>query len=139
MKNKLNFALLVALFMGLCYACDKDDSFLEVVDNVPQPVTKVSATIYGLILDASGQAIIDATISTSELQTTSDENGYFSLTGLFDQNGTNIKAQKEGYLESHGTILPIANGSLQIKFTLIEKVTTEVGNTSGKISYEGDI
>jgi len=122
MYSRTKFWFIALLAIVIVSSCGKDmDNPLPPLDNIPEPAVKVSATIYGLILEEDNQPIADALVQLDKESSVTDENGYFKLSGLFNNQGAQMKVSKEGYFDGFGTVVPYADLSVGTKMILIKK------------------
>jgi len=138
-QKRMNFQL---KFLWLClaslmlFSCGKDgDSQLEPVDNIPSPVEKISATIYGLILDEAGNPISDVLINIDDETATTDVNGYFKVTGFMNKLGAHLAAKKDGYYDGHGLVVPYVDTEVQVQVVLISKADPDMGESNTPIEF----
>jgi len=116
--NWLTAILAISLFIS----CSKDtDTSLEPINNIPPPIEQVSSTIYGVIIDEAEEPIEGALVKLDMETTTTDVNGYFKVSGIFNSRGAHMTASKEGYFASHGKVIPYADLSVGTKMMLVIK------------------
>jgi len=120
--------LLLILMMTSCRE-DSSDLIAEVTEG-PVPVIKIEASFNGQVIDYNEEPLKDVSISLGQQTSQTDENGYFEISGLANQNGAFIKADKSGYWEAYGNVLPSKEGTAFVKFKLKERTVSGIINTS---------
>jgi len=133
MKNYVLYGLAICFSLFILSACTKDLDEITTIDNIPEPSVKVSASFLGLIVDEQAIPVADARVKIGSENAFSDENGFFKLTGLFDDNGTFIEIQKQGFFDAYGSVIPVKEGTVQVKFIL--KARNNTGTTSSNKAY----
>lgn len=118
-------------------SCSKDqDTIIDTVEETPGPAVKVYATINGLIQDEFDNSLSNAVVQIDNESTTTDENGYFALTGYFNELGAYIKVSKNGYFDGNGTILPVADSGIYIKVKMVLEDQKVNGLSSNVINFQ---
>jgi hypothetical protein len=111
MKNALIMTLVMTMIL---LSCHKDSSFEEFNETVTTGdvvinITTIEGEVSGIVYDEANEAISNVTISINGYQEQTDENGifYFSNAQLNEQ-GTYVKAEKDGYILGSDFIYPEA-------------------------------
>lgn len=133
MKSYSLYGLVILVCLFICSACTKDLDEITTIDNIPAPSVKVSASFIGLIVDEQQVPVADARVKIGSQDGLSDENGFFKLTGLFDNKGTFITIQKDGFFNAYGSVIPVKDGTVQVRFAL--KTNTNTSTTSSNKTY----
>jgi hypothetical protein len=126
----IKYSSIFLLLILLVTSCREDSSDLiaEVTEG-PVPVIKIEASFNGQVIDYNEEPLAAVTISLGQESTQTDDNGYFELSGLANQNGAFIKATKSGYWEAYGNVLPSKDGTAFVKFKLKERTVSGIINT----------
>ena len=134
----LLFCLAVVLFQS----CRKDQIITDITVDPPTPdvVIIVETEVIGLVVDASGLPVADATVSFETQTTTTDEFGYFKINGSAYEQLAMLQVKKAGYFDAFPTIDPVPDGTHQIKVQLTERAITGTidGGTGGSVSLPND-
>lgn len=99
MTKKILYSLF-AFTLLFAIACRKDSIITEATMEPTPPVITVETSVVGLVTDLSGNALEGALLTLGNSQTTSDENGYFKLSGLTDSDNAIIKVEMNGYFDA---------------------------------------
>ena len=91
---------------------------------------KNECTISGVIKDADGNPVANATVSLSNgMSTTTDSNGRFELTGV--PSGTyTLTVTKDGFKTLTQTVNAVAGGSIALETMSMAKAASESGDSS---------
>jgi len=136
MKNiKFLAFFLVACFFASC--TDDTDTITDTDKNQPDHLVLVDAAFKGIVTNASGEIINDATITLRDVVESTDENGYYEISGTGNQNGAYVKVTKSGYFDSYANVSPSASPK-QLNFTLLERETSGTVNSSTGGDVIGD-
>lgn len=127
--------------MLICVAsfisCTNDsDTIVDITDNLPEVKDKIYATFNGLILNETGDLLEGADVMIGGESSVTDENGYFTISGFFNPDGTNLLVEKDGYFDATGRLIPYADVPVNTKIKLIEKASPLKGETNLVISYD---
>lgn len=123
----------------LCMSCAKDsDTIIDVTDNLPEVKEKIFASFTGLILDEQESTIEDAFVMIGGESSTTDENGFFTISGFFNPDGTLITVSKDGYFDANGRLIPYPDVPVNTKVKLISKSDPVKDKTDKIISYDTD-
>jgi len=137
MNSHLKFIILFFLGCILVCSCGKDsDTQIESIDNIPDPIEKVYATVYGQVLDEDGASIANAFVKLDDEESQSDENGFFKITGYLNQRGANLFVTKAGYFNGSGLVVPYVDLEVRTEITLVKKEVSEEGDSRNKINYD---
>lgn len=133
MKVYFNIVILSLLLIGLMASCSKDtDTEIGVIDEIPEPEKKIFSTIHGLILNTDNELIEGAEIRLGDDSVMSDENGFFKVSGFFNENGTHILVKKPGYFNANGLVLPSVDAAIKVNVILEDDgSTTNFSSTDG--------
>ena len=82
-------------------------------------------TIRGKILDIAGHPLANVTVSTDDAQTTTDENGVYTLS-TYAASSRSVSASLEGYATNSRNIEVVANAGSVLNITLAKVDTVEV-------------
>lgn len=121
----MSFHLRICVLFLLCclvLSCAKDqDLIINTTDNIPEAKDKIFATFNGLILTEDDQPIEGAFVAIDAESGTTDENGYFSISGYFNPDGASIRATMDGYFDGTGLLIPYPDVAVNTKLKLISK------------------
>ena len=137
MLKKILYAFICALLV-FAVACRKDSTFTDTEIEPPRPVITVEATLLGLVTDLDGNTIEGALLTIGNSQTTSDENGYFKLTGFTDSENAIVKVEMPGYFDSWHAFRYFEEDISQTKIRLTPRTNplTLPANDGGEIEFE---
>ena len=136
-SNYFHFGLILLTCLTALFSCTNDsDEIIDVRDNIPEVKEKIFATFTGLVLTENDELIEDADVSIGGEFTTTDENGYFTLSGFFNPDGANLLVSKQGYFDATGLVIPYADVPVNTKIRLIEKSNPVMGESNLVIEYE---
>lgn len=140
MKTIKLLILLMVATLGM-QSCRKDSDIIDV--SPPVPTTKgikVQGSVMGTVVDENGTAVADATVTYSDLVTSTDAYGVFQFKDqtLFAE-GTYIEVEKEGYFHGSRKFYPTENATSRVVVELLAMV--EVGSFASsvgdKVEFEG--
>lgn len=124
----------------LIMSCAKDsDTVIDMTDNLPEVKEKIFASFNGLILDEQETTVEDAFVVIGGESTTTDENGFFTISGFFNPDGTLITVSKDGYFDATGRLIPYPDVSVNTKVKLISKSNPVKDKTDKIISYDTEL
>ena len=101
---------------------------IEIEVNPPVPETNVETTLDGFITDRDGTPIIEATVKILNNITTTNELGFFEITGLVNSDFAVIEVEKSGYFKQYETLKPTKTAINRTRIQLTER------NSSGTLS-----
>lgn len=116
--------LLTLLFISaLLFGCRQDiDTDITDLQTITFPSEKITASLFGQVVDQSGDYVQDAQVSIGNYTRNSDEDGMVYFKDIeMNARGTYIKIEKEGFLLGAKMINPRENKTSYIKAKLIEK------------------
>lgn len=103
------------------------------------PVELINTSISGQVKDADENIVQNADVRIGELQTQTDQNGYFSFKNIeADKNGTVLIVSKTGYIENRITVYPTLNHDLFSSITLKQdnQSVTKLNWTGGPVQLD---
>jgi uncharacterized protein (TIGR02145 family) len=138
MKNnslKIFALIFLSLFVN---SCSKDD---PTNPNPPSPSSElwgdgVTATVYGRVVDASGNAVVGASVTAGASSTTTDNQGVFRINNFqaYEKLGY-VKVQKSGFFPGSRSFVPVSGGNrVNIRLLSNATVNTVSGSTGGTIT-----
>jgi cobalamin biosynthesis Mg chelatase CobN len=96
-------------------------------------------TISGVIRDADGNPVVNATVALSNgMSTTTDSNGHFELTGVPSGSYT-LTVTKDGYRTITQTVNTSAGASTALETLSMAKIVSGSGNSDGPMWIAGVI
>ena len=141
-KNICFFGCLVLLL----FTCREDEVLINepilvatenpiLLPGYTAPFQSVNASVFGQILNEDNVALEGVNIEVEGHETTSDENGLFSLFEVnLNAEGSLVKASYEGYILGSRTIYPQEGSSTRVKINLIPKILTDFfGSDEGAV------
>ncbi len=138
----LKYSLLLILALGLG-SCHKDDeSIIPGETTIPSP-TVIQATtgdILGYVYDEQSNPVGDVKVSVLGKTTSTNQYGVFKFKNIeLDQQGSYIKAQKNGYILGSDMIFAAAgvNHTSRIKLLELSNTGTFSSTDGGAINVEG--
>lgn len=144
MKIVSKFCLCL-LFISLLITSCRDDQNVPVDDpnvtNVIPPQIDVTASVYGIVKDQTGEPIASAKVTVHEQSIgETDENGFFKSDLItLNQYGSNIRVEKSGYFLGSRFVQPTANKASYMELVLVEKSLSGTfdASTGGTITSNG--
>ena len=143
MKNKIIGTLLMAFL--LVVACRKDNSITDTQITAPGPIITILSQVSGLVTDRQGTALPEATVWLGNNSSTTDENGYFSISGYANEEGAILKVELMGYFTNFHAVRPFEGETARTTIQLTERsapaqITTTSGgaitvNGGGKVTF----
>ncbi len=113
------FLLVALLFVGLISSCSKDSTTeIDVINDIPEPTKKVFSTVHGLIYNNQDELVEAAEITVGDDTVMSDENGFFTVSGFYNEKGERIKVKKPGYFTANGLIVPSVDARIKVNIIL---------------------
>lgn len=138
MKNYSLYGLAIFVCLFIFSACTKDLDKLTTIETIPTPSVKVSASFIGLIVDEQAVPVVDAMVKIGSENGITDENGFFKLSGLFDNKGTVIEVEKDGFFNAYGNVIPVKDGTVQVRFILKARTNTNIASSSKVYVHTAD-
>jgi uncharacterized protein (TIGR02145 family) len=140
MKNRLLFAFLCALLA--VSSCSKDDTSNPTPPNNSELWgSGVSATVYGRVVDASGNAVAGASVTAGGSTTTTDNQGVFRINNFqaYEKLGY-VKVQKSGFFPGSRSFVPVSGGNrVNIRLLSNATVSTVSGSIGGSVTNSQDV
>ena len=146
-KLKILFALLLTTFL---FSCNDDEE--GILQNPPQDFSynqgnTVSRNFHGLILDTSGNAVTNATVSIGSTSVQTNSNGLFTINNAsVKERFAHVKVVKSGFIDGSRVLAP-TSGDNRINVMLIPNtptatvasgVNSEVNLPNGtKVKFDG--
>jgi hypothetical protein len=146
-KLKILFALLLTTFL---FSCNDDEE--GILQNPPQDFSynqgnTVSRNFHGLILDTSGNAVSNATVSIGSTSVQTNSNGLFTINNAsVKERFAHVKVVKSGFIDGSRVLVP-TSGDNRINVMLIPNtptatvatgVNSEVNLPNGtKVKFDG--
>ena len=129
---------LFAFLLIFASACRKDSVVTDVKMEPNPPIITIETSVLGLVADLDGNALEGAILTLGNTQTTSDENGYFKLTGLADSDNAIIKVEMAGYFDAWHAFEPFKEDIAQtnIRLTPRSNPLNINANDGGDIQFE---
>lgn len=133
MKNILPVLILV-LLISSC----REDLITEttvVEDPIPTNTYVYEFGVFGLVVGEDGEAISEATVSSSGMIELADDNGYFEFEAIEGtEDGIYISAEKEGYVDGGILLIPNEENDQQVRIVLVkDNSSTLLSNSSGGV------
>ena len=127
-KITLSFLFLLIFFS----ACRKDEL---VIDEQPNnnPTVKFEINTTGGVFDLQGEAIANATVRVGDQLTQTDENGFFDITGLVNENKAVLSIEKEGYFSGHPVFYPEEGTGQHITVQLMERLVSGTVTSTNRV------
>jgi len=135
--KKLFFAGLIA---ALFVACHKDFDNTTVTPLGPIPVLNVQSSLYGRVIDDSGNPLPNISVKVAgQTLTTNDQGLFFLYDKQLDQNGTYVQASAAGYYPASRFAHPHLGTSAYMEITMLEKHPISfLTNTDVVLAVNGD-
>ena len=113
-------------------ACRKDDL---VIDEKEQDtvIIKYEVETSGVVTDRLGSPIEDVKVTLGTSFTTTDQNGYFKLTGLANAKKGIFKIEKQGYFTGYPVFYPEEGVGQYIRVELMDRVAIGSVNSNSKV------
>jgi len=120
-KQKMNRFLIMMLAVLCIFSC-REESTIESTDKIPLGVdTNFEQLVYGQVLTPSGDPLSNVLVSVKDDTYMTDEYGLFKFEKVFAGNmGTQISANKEGYLYGGYRLYAGEVGSSHVEIVLME-------------------
>lgn len=132
--------VLLLIGLTLMMSCVKDsDTVVDIKDNLPEVKEKIFSTFNGLILTTDNELIEGANVHIGGESGISDENGFFTISGFFNPDGTNLLVSMNGYFDASGLLIPYADVPVTTTVKLIEKNNPLNVETDKVAIYETDV
>lgn len=124
--------LFILGFALLATGCRKDGFTTDIDKTPPTPMDFYQTTIEGFIVDEDNTALEDVTINLGSESTTTNELGYFEISGVGNSQYTVISAEKEGYFNNYETYIPSrdANAKSQTRMQMTTRQMTDAFDSS---------
>jgi hypothetical protein len=148
MKSQLKIILSTILLFFISSALVTMQSCKRAVVQVPGVITKydnsikINATLSGIILDESGNAIKGAAVSIGSNYTISDAQGYFNFNNVsMPQHNTTVRVTKQGYFNGYKSLSVNANQRHTISLILMKKESPEtfISANGATVSFAGGL
>ena len=131
--------IVISLFLFCLISCSEDLSTFEEIEVITErPEVLVNAEIIGLVVNNNQDPIPDAIVSINNMEATTDLNGFFSISGRFNQIGTAIRVQKAGYFDSHRLITATDGGVIQTELLMTSMGLEQMSPSTEDLSFQGD-
>lgn len=116
--------ILFVLFIGvLFYSCSENDDFFSEDFGYNQGNT-VNRNFHGLILDTSGNAVVNATVTIGSSTAQTNAKGLFAInTASVKEKFAHIKVSKTGFIDGSRVLVP-TTGENRVNIMLIPNTTT---------------
>lgn len=130
-KIKILFALLLTTII---FSCNDDEE--GILQNPPQDFSynqgnTVSRNFHGLILDTSGNAVSNATVSIGSTSVQTNSNGLFTINNAsVKERFAHIKVVKSGFIDGSRVLVP-TSGDNRINIMLIPNTPTATVASGG--------
>jgi len=130
-KIKILFALLLTTII---FSCNDDEE--GIVQNPPQDFSynqgnTVSRNFHGLILDTSGNAVSNATVSIGSTSVQTNSNGLFTINNAsVKERFAHVKVVKSGFIDGSRVLVP-TSGDNRINIMLIPNTPTATVASGG--------
>jgi hypothetical protein len=148
--KKTNFKLFVYIIFGcvFCFAVSCKKNMDPTIDPVPVPVvttpvddvTKVTASVSGIVTDENNIPVVNAAVISGTASTTTNASGIFTFRNiqLSKENG-NVTVQKNNYLTAVKSFKTAAGKQHQVKIQMMKKVLSGTVNSvaGGTINSNG--
>ncbi|MEO1263634.1 MAG: carboxypeptidase-like regulatory domain-containing protein [Bacteroidota bacterium] len=137
MLKKILYPFLSALLV-FAVACRKDSTVTDIDMEPRPPIITAQATLLGLVTDLDGNTLEGAQLTLGNSQTTSDENGYFKITGFTDSKNAIVKVEMPGYFDVWHAFQYFEKDISQTRIRLTPRANplTLSANTGGDIQFE---
>lgn len=130
--------VLSAFMLVFAIACRKDNVITDTTPVPTPPIITVETGVLGMVTDLDGNALEGATLTLGNSQTSTDENGYFRITGVTDSDNAIVKVGKAGYFDVWRSFQVFDNDIAQTKVRLTPRTNPLLVNASngGEIQFE---
>ena len=113
-------------------SCRKDSDIIDVTPSNPQTGITVQGSVMGIVVDESGHAVADATVTYGDLIVSTDEYGVFQFQDkTLYAEGTYLEVEKNGYFHGSRKFYPVANSTSRVTVQLLSMV--EVGSFASSV------
>ncbi len=129
-------SILILLFIS---SCREDIIDVDTKTNNPYPEIQVEAAVRGLVTDEDNIPVASALVKVGTEETTTDENGFFRFEKEeFNQNGTLLRVEKQGYYLGVKLFNPTVGKESFVAVQLLRKelVGTFTSTTGGLVSTD---
>ncbi|MCB0704073.1 MAG: hypothetical protein KDC34_02140 [Saprospiraceae bacterium] len=113
--------LFFAFMLLTVFSCRKDDITTTTTITPPVPSVKIETAVHGLVTDENNTPIADALVRMGDAQTTTNAQGYFSLSDFQSSIGALVNVEKAGYFNAYPVFKPNANSQEFLTIQLIER------------------
>ncbi len=134
MKNTLKFLLIASLCAIFFTTCRKDEPLESTSGNqINIPQKNVTASINGLIIDESGAAIEEVSVTLNNETVSTDRNGVFSFRNkTLNSLGAVLQIEKAGFFTVQKLLVTNADQKAYLKVMLMKRsLTTSFSATQG--------
>ncbi|MBT8269896.1 MAG: carboxypeptidase-like regulatory domain-containing protein, partial [Bacteroidia bacterium] len=141
--------LIPLILISLLFACQQDDlSGPMIPDSMNQDDLAfqqnfgltTTANFIGRVVNADGNQIAGVQITIGNDMSLTDHNGVFVMNNVsVFEKFAHVKAIKQGYLPGSRSLVPVIDGSNDVRIVLLEKnvVATVDSGTGELVSYDG--
>ena len=143
-KSIIHCCILFAVLSIFSISCQKDFAD-EGIDNgtpviVVDDITKVNASVNGVVLDESNLPIANATVTCGGLSSVTNNMGIFYFKGVdISKNNGSVTVSKVGYFKATRCFITVAGKSHHLKIQLLAKSVTGTldAGTGGTVALNG--
>ena len=121
-------------------SCRKDSDIINVTPPTPELGMSVQGSVMGTVVDESGLAVTEATVSFGNLTVNTDQYGVFQFNDrTMHTGGTYIKVEKDGYFHGSRKFYPVANATSRVTVELMQmvEIASFASNAGEKVQFEG--
>ena len=141
MKNRLLFAFLCALLA--VSSCSKENASEPTTPPINSELwgNGMNATVYGRVVDATGNAVAGASVTAGGSTTTTDNQGVFRINNFqaYEKLGY-VKVQKSGFFPGSRSFVPVSGGNrVNIRLLSNATVSTVSGSIGGSVTNSQDV
>lgn len=123
-----NFKRLIFFFLAvtLAIACRNDLTEQDETETGSfTPAVFVSSSFNGFVSDESGTLLENVGITMDNHTVYTDSRGFFQISGKANSTGAYIRAHLDGYFEAYANVLPSADATNHVRFTLKERIAQQ--------------
>lgn len=139
MQNRFHIIILLGLLI-LITSCRKDNYHLSTKDTVPDQEVFLEKILVGLVQNVSGDPVVDALVNLGEVETTTDEKGYFRLQNVgIETSGSVLNVKSDDNFLGSKVIYPSTYNQTLIEVQLIPKrvVGSFFPEMGGEVEFDG--
>lgn len=118
----IKYTLLLMGFLLIVPGCRKDESNETVIMKEPtgDPTIEVVSGVTGFVTNENGDPVSNAKVTVYNQNVETDDNGVFYLNNTpLNRSRTNIRVEKQGFIDGFKTIEPILGKKSFVEFRLI--------------------